>query len=266
LPCPLIFQKSPVNAKPLHLKGGEIVFDKVGFQYEERDPLLKDLSIEIPQGSRVAIVGPSGCGKSTLFRLLYRFYDPSSGRLLIDNQDIKNVDLLSLRKSIGVVPQDASLFNETLYYNIAYGNLNASEAEVISAAKSAQIHDAILHMPNGYNTLVGERGLKLSGGEKQRVSIARMLLKNPGIVVFDEATSALDSQTESDIMSNLKRLTSGKTTILIAHRLSTISDCDKIFVLNEGRLWEQGTHESLLGIQNGIYANMWTKQHASDAH
>eukprot|EP00475_Leptophrys_vorax_P040285 TRINITY_DN7446_c0_g1_i3.p1 TRINITY_DN7446_c0_g1~~TRINITY_DN7446_c0_g1_i3.p1 ORF type:complete len:660 (-),score=152.85 TRINITY_DN7446_c0_g1_i3:21-1721(-) len=254
--------KSPPNAKPLHLSEGKVLFDNINFQYEDRDPLLTNLSLEVQPGSRVAVVGPSGCGKSTLLRLLYRFYDPASGNVYVDGQNIRDLDLFTLRKSIGVVPQDTSLFNETLFYNISYGKPSASRDEVIHVAKLAQIHDSIMEMPHGYDTLVGERGLKISGGEKQRVAIARMLLKNPGIVICDEATSALDSTTEQDILANLKQVTEGKTTLMIAHRLSTVMDSDQIFVMNEGRVIEQGRHEDLLKTPNGVYAGMWQLQNS----
>jgi ABC-type multidrug transport system fused ATPase/permease subunit len=247
----------------LHLTSGKVVFENVNFQYEDRDPLLTNLSLEVEPGSRIAVVGPSGCGKSTLLRLLYRFYDPASGNVYVDGQNIRDVDLMSLRRSIGVVPQDTSLFNETLLYNIAYGNPSVDRDQVIEVAKLAQIHEKIMEMPQGYDTVVGERGLKLSGGEKQRVAIARMLLKNPSIVVCDEATSALDSSTESDILTNLKQVTAGKTTLLIAHRLSTVMDCDRIFVLNDGHVIESGNHEELLKIPDGIYSGMWQLQNSN---
>lgn len=238
---------------------GEVRFDHVNFDYHSK-PLLNNLSFLAKSGMKVAIVGPSGVGKSTILRLLYRFFDPQTGGIYIDGQDIRNLTLNSLRKIVGVVPQDAVLFNETIFYNIHYGKLSASKEEVIEAAKLAQIHDAILKMPHGYDTIVGERGLKLSGGEKQRISIARTILKDPKIVLCDEATSALDSFTEHQILTSLRNLSKNKTTFMIAHRLSTIVDADLILVLKDGTIVEQGSHISLISNPNSSYAAMWYSQ------
>lgn len=246
-------------AKNLEVKGGFLLFDNVSFSYDQIRPVLKNISFVIPAGKRLAIVGHTGSGKSTISRLLFRFYDCSKGEIRIDGQDIKKVTQKSLRKCLGIVPQDAVLFNDTIYYNIAYGNPFASEEQVFHAAKMARIHDFIISLPDAYNSQVGERGLKLSGGEKQRIAIARMLLKDPAILIFDEATSALDSKTEQEIQNNLLDLSKGKTTLIIAHRLSTIIECDEIIVLNQGSIIEKGTHEELLGL-GGIYADMWKMQ------
>ena len=213
----------------------------------------------MPNGKKVAIVGPTGAGKSTISRLLFKFYEPKAGGIYINNLNINKISQDSLREIIGVVPQDTVLFNDTIYYNIAYGNTNASEEEVISAAKNADIHDFIMSLPDGYQTIVGERGLKLSGGEKQRVAIARTILKNPKIFFFDEATSALDTSTEKEIQKNLENVSRNKTTLIIAHRLSTAANADQIIVLDKGVIIEQGTHESLL-TQKGKYFEMWGKQ------
>jgi len=237
----------------------EIRFDKVSFDYDVRRTIIKDISFTVPNGKKVAIVGPTGAGKSTISRLLFKFYDPKAGGIYINNRNINNISQDSLRQIIGVVPQDTVLFNDTIYYNIAYGNTEASKEKVINAAQNADIHNFILALPDGYETIVGERGLKLSGGEKQRVAIARTILKNPKIFFFDEATSALDSSTEKEIQKNLENISKDKTTLIIAHRLSTAANADEIIVLDKGSIIEQGTHESLL-LQKGKYFEMWEKQ------
>ena len=234
------------------------------FAYEKDRPILKGVSIDVPAGETVAIVGPSGSGKSTIGRLLFRFYDVTSGSLAIDGQDVRDVTQKSLHKSIGVVPQDTVLFNDTIYYNIAYGREGAREADVRQAAKDAQIDEFIMSLPDGYNTMVGERGLKLSGGEKQRVGIARTLLKNPPILLLDEATSALDSETEHDIQDALETAGQGRTVIMIAHRLSTVANADKIVVLEAGRVVEAGTHQELLE-RGGRYKDLWSLQRSEMA-
>ena len=244
------------NAKDLNIKGGQIEFDNVTFGYDSDRTIISKLSLKIKKGETVAIVGPSGSGKSTIGRLLFRFYDVNSGSLKIDGQDIRGVTQASVHNSIGIVPQDTVLFNDTIGYNIAYGRDGASEDEIIAAAKSAKIHDFIISLTDGYNTTVGERGLKLSGGEKQRVGIARTLLKNPPILVLDEATSALDTETERNIQDSLRGLGSGRSVITIAHRLSTVVDADQIIVLEQGSIVEKGTHNELLNL-NGQYAKMW---------
>jgi ATP-binding cassette, subfamily B, heavy metal transporter len=251
------------GATTLSLHGAALAFQNVSFAYENDRPILRNLSFHVPAGGTLAIVGPSGAGKSTIARLLYRFYDVTSGSILIDGQDIRHVTQHSLRSAIGIVPQDTVLFNESLYYNIAYGKANATEQEVHTAAHGAAIHDFIATLPETYNTKVGERGLKLSGGEKQRVAIARTLLKAPAILILDEATSALDSRTEAEIQATLHRLTQRRTTLIVAHRLSTIADADQILVLEDGSLREQGTHQELLH-QNGLYATLWAQQQAED--
>ena len=240
----------------------EIRFENVSFDYDVRRTIIKDISFNVPNGKKVAIVGPTGAGKSTISRLLFKFYDPKEGNIFINNTNVNKISQNSLRKIIGVVPQDTVLFNDTIYYNIAYGNTGATKEEVISAAKNADIHDFITILPDGYETIVGERGLKLSGGEKQRVAIARTILKNPKIFFFDEATSALDTSTEKEIQKNLENVSKGKTTLIIAHRLSTAANADNIIVLDQGAIIEQGTHESLL-LEKGKYFEMWGKQKPS---
>jgi ATP-binding cassette, subfamily B, heavy metal transporter len=247
------------GAPDLVVGSGEVVFDQVSFSYDPQRPILHEVSFRIPAGRKVAVVGPSGAGKSTLARLLFRFYDVDQGRILINNQDIREVSQQSLRAAIGIVPQDTVLFNESLYYNIAYARPDAGQAEIIAAARTANIHDFILSLPNGYDTLVGERGLKLSGGEKQRVAIARATLKNPRILVFDEATSSLDSHSEQVILESLRKAAAHHTTLVIAHRLSTVVDADQILVMEQGRIVEQGNHPQLLALQ-GAYARLWTLQ------
>ena len=251
--------KDKDNAPALQLKGGEIVFDRVSFAFKDRQ-ILNEASFTIPAGKTVAIVGASGSGKSTLLRLLYRFYDPDSGRILIDGQELRDVRVDSVRAAIGVVPQDTILFNDSILYNIAYGRPSASKEEVIEAAKLARIHDSIMRMSEGYDSVVGERGLKLSGGEKQRVSIARMILKRPSIVLNDEATSALDSTTESELLANMKEVSAGRTSIFIAHRLATVVDSDWILVLEGGKVVESGTHEQLLNQEGSRYSQLWAMQ------
>ena len=241
------------DARPLQVSQGVVRFDHVGFAYEPARPILHDLSFEIPAGKTLAVVGPSGAGKSTLARLLYRFYDVGAGRITIDGQDIRQVTQASLRAAIGIVPQDTVLFNDTIEYNIAYGRTGASRAEVEAAARAAHIHEFIASTPQGYDAIVGERGLKLSGGEKQRVAIARTLLKNPPILIFDEATSALDSANERAIQAELRSAAQGKTALVIAHRLSTVVDAHEIVVLEQGRVVERGAHAELLA-RGGRYA------------
>ncbi|MDH4396664.1 MAG: ABC transporter ATP-binding protein/permease [Limnobacter sp.] len=247
------------DAKPLVVHGGHIQFQQVSFAYDSRREVLHSLSFEIPAGHTVAVVGHSGAGKSTLSRLLYRFYEVSSGQILIDGQPIQSVTQRSLRAQIGIVPQDTVLFNDSIAYNIAYGRPGASQADIEAAAKSAHIHDFIMSLPDGYNAQVGERGLKLSGGEKQRVAIARTILKNPSILIFDEATSALDSRSERAIQNELTELSKNRTTLIIAHRLSTIVHANQILVLQQGELIEAGSHSELLAL-NGEYARMWSLQ------
>lgn len=251
------------NAKPIVVTGGEVTFDDVHFGYDADRAILKGLSFTLKPGQRVAFVGPSGAGKSTIARLLFRFYDVTGGAVRIDGQDLRDVTQTSLHQVIGIVPQDTVLFNDTIYYNIAYGNPDAPRSAVEAAAKAARIHDFITSLPQGYATTVGERGLKLSGGEKQRVGIARTLLKNPPILVLDEATSALDTQTEQDIQVSLREMGQGRSVLMIAHRLSTIADADAIFVLEGGVITESGTHEALLA-RGGKYAAMWARQSAGE--
>lgn len=254
-------QNAP-NALPLGIQGGVIEFKDVHFAYQPERPIIKGLSFTIPAGKSVAVVGASGAGKSTLSRLLYRFYDVQHGAITIDGQDIRQVTQTSLRAAIGIVPQDTVLFNDSIAYNIAYGRPTASFEEIIQAAQQAHIHTFIMSLPEQYNTRVGERGLKLSGGEKQRVAIARMILKNPAILVLDEATSALDTQTERSIQENLMALARNRTTLIIAHRLSTIVDADTVIVLADGQITEQGSHKDLLA-KGGAYAQLWAQQQQS---
>ena len=252
------------NASRLRITKGRVQFEAVSFSYDPERPILEDVKIDIPAGQTIAIVGPSGSGKSTIGRLLFRFYDVTGGAVVIDGQDLRDVTQDSLHQAIGVVPQDTVLFNDTIYYNIAYGLANATRNEVIEAAMDAQIHEFIMSLPNTYDTLVGERGLKLSGGEKQRVGIARTLLKDPPILLLDEATSALDSETEHEIQEALERAAQGRTVITIAHRLSTVQNADRILVLEKGTVVEAGTHSELLS-KNGRYLDLWTLQRTEQA-
>ncbi|MDG2171792.1 MAG: ABC transporter ATP-binding protein/permease [Gammaproteobacteria bacterium] len=247
------------NSKDLKVTFGNIKFDNVSFSYNENRKILKNVSLNVPSGKKIAIVGPSGAGKSTLGRLLFRFYDSSQGRILIDDQNINNCTQSSLRKNIAVVPQDTVLFNESIYFNIKYAKNSASKDDVVKAAKMANIHDFINSLPDKYNTIVGERGLKLSGGEKQRVAIARAVLKSPKIIIFDEATSSLDSNSENKILQSMKEVSKNITSLIIAHRLSTIKDADNIYVLNEGQIIESGNHDYLLSLK-GTYSQMWNLQ------
>ncbi len=247
------------GAPALEIRRPTLAFEDVVFGYEPDRTILKGLSFEVPAGWQVAVVGPSGAGKSTIARLVFRFYDPWSGRILIDGQDIREVTQESLRAQIGIVPQDSVLFNDTIGYNIAYGRDGASAEDVLQAARDAALGGLLERLPQGFDTEVGERGLKLSGGEKQRVAIARTLVKNPPILLLDEATSALDTRTEQDILATLNRVSTGRTSLSIAHRLSTIADADRIFVLDDGALAEQGSHAELLR-RDGLYAEMWTRQ------
>jgi ATP-binding cassette subfamily B protein len=247
------------GAVPLPSGSLEVTFSHVDFFYEKQRQILYDVTFTIPAGHRVAVVGHSGSGKSTLARLLYRFYDVSAGGILVNAKDVRDAKQASLRAAIGIVPQDTVLFNDTILYNIRYGRPEASDAEVFEAARAAHIHDFIETLPGKYETMVGERGLKLSGGEKQRVAIARALLKNPRILIFDEATSALDSRAEKAIQAELARIAEGRTTLVIAHRLSTVMDADQILVLSHGRIIERGSHKQLLEAK-GEYARMWALQ------
>jgi ATP-binding cassette subfamily B protein len=247
------------NARPLRLIGGEVRFEHVDFAYEQGRPILHDFSLTLAPGQTVAVVGGSGSGKSTLARLLLRLYDPDAGRVTLDGQDIRAVTLRSLRDAIGVVAQETALFNDSIAYNIAYGRLGANLPEVIEAAKAAQVHEFIVSLPRQYDTVVGERGTKLSGGEKQRIAIARALLKNPPLLIFDEATSALDTRSERAIQAELERIAQGRTTLVIAHRLSTVMDADQILVMSGGRIIERGSHVQLLDLK-GEYARMWALQ------
>jgi len=254
--------KDPVPAKPLELRrGGEIKLENVTFGYHPDRPILKKLNLVIPAGKKVAIVGPSGCGKSTILRLLFRFYDVQEGRVLIDGQDVRDVSLESLRKSIGVVPQDTPLFNNTIEHNIRYGNMDASDEDVRKAAQRAQIHDLVESLPAGYNTMVGERGMMISGGEKQRLAVSRLILKDPPLLFFDEATSALDTYTEQTLLQNINSILKDKarTSVFVAHRLRTIYDSDQIIVLKDGRVAEQGTHTELIDA-GGVYGELWRAQ------
>jgi ATP-binding cassette subfamily B protein len=255
------------DATALDAAQATIRFSHVDFSYEPNRQILFDVSFDIPAGQNIAVVGHSGSGKSTLARLLFRFYDVQSGSILINDQDIRAVTQQSLRAAMGIVPQDTVLFNDSIYYNIAYGRPDATQEEVFAAARAAHIHDFIASLPEKYATIVGERGLKLSGGEKQRVAIARTILKNPAILIFDEATSALDSNSEKRIQAELKRIARNRTTLTIAHRLSTIADADQILVMDHGRIIERGTHQQLL-TADGAYAQMWElqQQEESDQH
>lgn len=252
------------DAPALALDGGAVTFEHVSFGYDPRRPILKDVSFSVKAGDTVAIVGPSGAGKSTISRILFRFYDVLEGSVKIDGQDIREVTQDSLRGAIGIVPQDTVLFNDTVGYNVHYGRPEAGEEEMVKAAKLARIHDFVEGLPDGYETTVGERGLKLSGGEKQRVAIARTILKGPQILLFDEATSALDTKTEREIQASLREVSRDRTTLVIAHRLSTVVEADEILVLEQGRIVERGRHESLLE-QKGVYAQMWARQQAASS-
>ncbi|RPB15180.1 iron-sulfur clusters transporter atm1 [Morchella conica CCBAS932] len=254
--------KDAPNAKPLEFKGGEIVFENVTFGYHPDRPILKNVSFTIPAGKKTAIVGPSGCGKSTILRLLFRFYDVHEGRILVDGQDIRDVTMESLRKSIGVVPQDTPLFNNTIEHNIRYGRIDATSEEVLCVSKRAKIHDIISSFPEGYQTMVGERGMMISGGEKQRLAVARLILKDPPLLFFDEATSALDTHTEQALLSNINSILKEKerTSVFVAHRLRTIYDSDQIIVLKDGTVAEKpGTHEQLIN-SGGVYSTLWAAQ------
>jgi ATP-binding cassette subfamily B protein len=251
------------GARPLPAGGGEVSFDDVVFGYDPRRPILKGVSFSVPAGNTVAIVGPTGAGKSTISRLLFRFYDVDGGRVLIDGLDVREITQETLRAAIGIVPQDTVLFNDTIYYNIAYGRPGATREEVEEAARLARIHDFVAALPDGYATRVGERGLKLSGGEKQRVAIARTILKQPRILLFDEATSALDTHTEKEIQESLREVSADRTTLVIAHRLSTVVDADEIIVLEDGTIVERGNHRDLLAL-DGRYAAMWRRQQEAD--
>jgi ATP-binding cassette subfamily B protein len=254
---PIINDK--LNVSKLKLENRTIKFNHVNFSYNTDRNILSDISFTVPSGQKIAIVGPSGSGKSTIARLLFRFYDVDDGSITIDNLDIRDISQESLRQIIGIVPQDTVLFNNSIYYNIAYGNPGASEDDIIKVADMSHLTDFINSLPNGYKTLVGERGLKVSGGEKQRIAIARMLLKNPSIMVFDEATSSLDSSAEQTIVQSIRDISSNRTSVVIAHRLSTIIDADTIIVLRHGKVVEMGSHQELLS-KNGIYQRLWELQ------
>jgi len=261
---PAEIQDKP-GAQDLHIDHAAIHFESVDFSYDPEREVLKDISFKIPSGRKLAVVGPSGAGKSTLARLLFRFYDVNQGRILIDGQDIRTVTQESLRRAIGIVPQDTVLFNDSLLHNIRYAEANARMEEITAAAKIADIHDFILSLPQGYKTVVGERGLKLSGGEKQRIAIARVILKKPRIMIFDEATSSLDSRSEKNILKSLKRVSAQTTTLVIAHRLSTVIDADEILVMDKGQIVERGQHQNLL-LSNGLYTQMWELQQEERTH
>lgn len=254
------------NAAPLQVKGGELRFENVTFGYHPDRPIFRNLSFTVPAGQKVAIVGPSGCGKSTVFRLLFRFYDPWSGRVLIDGQDVRDVQLTTIRSAIGCVPQDTPLFNSDIRHNIRYGRLSATDEEVAEAARQANILPTIESLPAKWDTQVGERGLMISGGEKQRLAVARLLLKDAPILFFDEATSALDTYTEADVMANINDalVARGRTSVFVAHRLKTIADADHILVLKDGQVVEQGRHHELLRDTHGVYAMLWDAQQETD--
>jgi ATP-binding cassette subfamily B protein len=252
------------GAQPLRVSEGRVAFEGVEFHYDPERAILKGIDFTAQGGGTVAVIGQSGAGKSTIARLLFRFYDVTEGRITIDGQDIRDVTQESLRQNIGVVPQDTVLFNDTIRYNIGYGDPDATPEQIEQAARDAAIHDFVEALPDGYDTMVGERGLKLSGGEKQRVAIARAILKNPPILILDEATSALDSGTERDIQDSLRRLSENRTVVTIAHRLSTIVDADEILVMQDGQVVERGPHAMMLS-NGGLYAEMWHRQEASEA-
>lgn len=264
--APLV-QDAP-DAKEFIFKGGEIRFENVKFGYHPERVILNDVSFTVPSGCKAAFVGPSGCGKSTILRLLFRFYEPQSGNIYVDGQNIKHVTMDSLRKAIGVVPQDTTLFNNSIYYNINYGRIDASREDVYQAAKRARIHDVIMTLPEKYDSTVGERGLMLSGGEKQRISLARTILKKPRILFLDEATSALDTHTEQSLLANFRSILreTNMTSLHIAHRLRTIADADQIFVLKEGKVVEHGRHDELLLMDDSVYKGMWVKQESTQTY